>query len=538
MNGNNFVHAQGQKIVDGSGQEILLRGVGLGSWFLPEGYMWCFPPEGDRPRRMEAMVENLLGKEKAQSFWAMYYSNYITEKDVEQIAKEGFNSLRLPINSRFLLDEETFAYREEHFLIIDQLLDWCEEHGVYVILDLHGALGGQTGTNIDDSPHDQPGLFINPLYQDMTVKLWKELAERYKERSVIAAYDLLNEPLPNWFSRYNQQVMPLYKRIIKAIREVDPYHMITLEGVHWATDWSIFPRDLPDDNLLLQFHKYWNNPDTESISKYLKAREEWNVPIFMGEGGENNKSWYIGAFRLFEDHNISWNFWTWKKMNTTNSPCSIRKPEGWDRLVRYLTHGEEIDPGLAEEILWTYLENMKFENCDYHGDVVRSLFRKPNVTIPAVFYGYQGEGVSFCGSQTRENTPAFRVGDGMEIQFVYEGANKVNFEHGQGQEWTDEEWLCLHLHPQEWAVYAFQVDKDYAENELKVSIHTAALENDLPELELQIDSKVVGCKQVMSKEWHDMGFKVPLQIKNGDHAIRLKAYGSVRIRHLSITHAR
>jgi len=535
---NSFVHAQGQKIVDGKGQEILLRGVGLGSWFLPEGYMWCFPNEGDRPRRMEAMVEALVGKEKAQSFWTTYYSNYIGEKDVEQMAKEGFNSLRLPINARFLMDEVTFAYREEHFQIVDRLLDWCEKYGVYVILDLHGALGGQTGTNIDDSPHDHPDLFTNPLYQDMTVELWRTLAGRYKDRSIIAAYDLLNEPLPNWFSKYNQQVMPLYERIVKVIREVEPHHMITLEGVHWATDWSIFPKDLPDDNLLLQFHKYWNNPDTESISKYLKAREEWNVPIFMGEGGENNKHWYTGAFRLFEDHNISWNFWTWKKMNTTNSPCSIKKPEGWDRLVRYLTHGEDLEASVAQEILWTFLENMKFENCDYHGAVVRSLFRRPNVTIPAVFYDYQGEGVSHFGSQTRANTPAFRMGDAMEIRFVHEESKKVNFEHGQGQEWKDEEWLCLHLNSGEWVVYSFQAHEDYDEKELKITIHTGALGDGTPELELQVDDKVAESKQVVGREWHDVDLVVPFPVKKGEHALRLKARGSLRIRHLSVTHDR
>lgn len=157
------------------------------------------------------------------------------------------------------------------------------------------------------------------------------LAERYKDEWIVAGYDLLNEPLPEWFAEHNDQVMPLYREIIAAIREVDARHMIILEGVHWATDWSIFEEkpgnELPDQNLMLQFHKYWNNPDTESIQKYLDAREQLNVPLFMGEGGENNKDWYAGAFRLFEDHGISWNFWTWKKLDTDNSPApsSFRK---------------------------------------------------------------------------------------------------------------------------------------------------------------------------------------------------------------------
>jgi hypothetical protein len=225
-------------------------------------------------------------------------------------------------------------------------------------------------------------------------------------------------------------------------------------------------------------------------------------------------------------------------MNTTNSPCSIKKPEGWDRLVRYLTHGEDLEASVAQEILWTFLENMKFENCDYHGAVVRSLFRRPNVTIPAVFYDYQGEGVSHFGSQTRANTPAFRMGDAMEIRFVHEESKKVNFEHGQGQEWKDEEWLCLHLNSGEWVVYSFQAHEDYDEKELKITIHTGALGDGTPELELQVDDKVAESKQVVGREWHDVDLVVPFPVKKGEHALRLKARGSLRIRHLSVTHDR
>jgi endoglucanase len=68
-----------------------------------------------------------------------------------------------------------------------------------------------------------------------------------------------------------------------------------------------------------------------ALQKFLRLRDEWNVPIFMGEGGENNKEWYSGAFALYEELDISWNFWTYKKMDTTNSMVSVNKPKEWDR---------------------------------------------------------------------------------------------------------------------------------------------------------------------------------------------------------------
>ncbi len=373
-----FVRAEGSKLVNGEGREILLRGVGFGNWLLPEGYMWKFPKEGDRPRRIERMIEILIGSVKAKRFWELYYERYIAEADIERIAAEGFNSVRVPINARFLLEEgDSLRIKDHHLAYIDRLIGWCRDHRLYVILDLHGAPGGQTGTNIDDSVNDHPDLFTDEKNKRLTVELWRKLADRYKDEWIVAGYDLLNEPLPDWFSIYNNQIMPLYKAIVKAIREVDTRHLIILEGVHWATDWSIFTEKI-DDNLMLQFHKYWSNPHTESLRPYLEKRDEWYVPIFMGEGGENSKDWYVAAFQLFEEHGISWNFWPWKKLDTTNSPCSINMPDDWHLLVRYLEGGNRPDAAIAERILWEYLDNMSLERCTYHEDIVESLFARSN----------------------------------------------------------------------------------------------------------------------------------------------------------------
>lgn len=501
MNGNRnkevdgFVRAEGTRLVNGRGEPLLLRGVGFGSWMLPEGYMWRFPGEGDRPRRMEKMIESLVGAAKAEAFWDAYYDRYIAEADIKRIAKEGFNSVRVPINARFLTGEPHSSgqtaerekgenagvigeggngnFLENRLAILDRVIGWCREHRLYVILDLHGAPGGQTGTNIDDSEFDRPELFTDERRGREAVAIWRMLAERYKDEWIVAGYDLLNEPLPDWFSAYNDRVMPLYKEMIEAIREVDERHMIILEGVHWSTDWSIFEgafgEEPVDRNVLLQFHKYWNNPDTESISGYLALRDRWNVPIFMGEGGENNKDWYAGAFRLFDDHDISWNFWTWKKIDTTNSPCSIRRPAGWELLVAYLQGGEKPDEATAWRILGEYLDNMALERCDYLPEVARSLLRQAPVRIPAVFYGNHGEGVSYGFGRNGGAAPEHaadapgRTGVGFRrdrtpIRFMRSDRETATFAHGGGEEWKPDEWLCLDMAEGDWYVYSFDED--------------------------------------------------------------------------------
>ena len=435
---NPYLHAQGKTIVDKHGREVLLRGVGLGGWLLPEGYMWKFPQAGDRPRKIEGWFIKCIGEEDASRFWDAFYRHFITHADIKAIAKLGYNSIRIPLHWRFLLDQDN-KVDENHWSILDDVIGWCEKEKVYVILDLHGAPGGQTGANIDDSEHDFPELFTHTEHQELTIQLWESLVRRYKDKEIIACYDLLNEPLPNPFSQYHDDLVSLYKRLIDRIRALDPYHMISLEGSHWATDWSIFTQKW-DDNVLYHFHKYWNHPDQRSIQRFLDKREIWNVPIFMGEGGENNKEWYTGTFGMLDDLKISWNFWTYKKMETTNSPYSVKMPKGWVDFAQEMEAGIVSEKSKAMKILWEYLENVKIENCVPHPEVSDALFRRPDILFPAVFYAHDEN--AKINVSNRSNI-GFRIEDHREIGFVESDLDSPNFSHGQGQTWKEDEWLYV-----------------------------------------------------------------------------------------------
>ena len=148
-----FLRTQGQDIVDESGNKILLRGVGLGNWLLPEGYMWKFGQLGDRPRRIEKIIADLIGQEKAGQFWSEFRKHYITEADIKRISELGFNSVRPALNSRrFLTEGENASYVDEGFELLDNLVRWCSKYDIYVIIDMHGAPGGQTGTKTARRP--------------------------------------------------------------------------------------------------------------------------------------------------------------------------------------------------------------------------------------------------------------------------------------------------------------------------------------------------------------------------------------------------
>lgn len=381
-----FLHTNNGVLYQGP-EPFLLRGMGLGGWLLPEGYMWKFYTKCDRPRRIEALIEGLCGAEYAKSFWERYYSAYITEKDIAWIADQGLNSVRLAMNARHLFDTDEHgnaAFHPATLRYVDDCVSWCKKHGLYLFLDMHAAPGGQTGQNIDDSENDVPELFTDTKNQDLLVKMWCLLAERYRDEPAVGGYDLLNEPLPKWNSQYNNLLLPLYRRLIAAIREIDDRHVIILEGAHWATDFSVFDDFTVEEarnNIVLQFHKYWSNPDEESIARFVEAGKRWNVPLWMGEGGENNLQWYTYVFPMYERLGIGWCFWSYKKMDVPNSPVTFAEPAGWNQLIAYLDGGAKPAPETAREIFDGFLSCIA--KGVYHPEIINALLRRPPVEVPA-----------------------------------------------------------------------------------------------------------------------------------------------------------
>jgi endoglucanase len=447
-----FVTVRDGAIVDGAGDPLLLRGVGLGNWLLPEGYMWHLSPGRESPREIEALVAELVGEARAGEFWAGFRDRFVTRDDVSRIAAAGFNHVRLPLNWRVVIDRGG-AWRPDGITLVDRLVAWCAEYRLWVLLDLHGAPGGQTGTNIDDSD-GRPELFEDPANRDLTVTLWRKLAARYRDEPWVLGYDLLNEPLPNeWQHVYQDDLADLYRRITAAIREVDPHHLVMYEGTHWATNWGLFT-EVWDARSVLQFHRYWAPPDRSGVAHFLEVGAGLGLPVYMGEGGENNPDWLATAFQLYEDLGIGWNFWPWKKIDTVTSPCSVVPPPGWAAIVAFAQgEGPVPDPDDAWATLQALLAALAPERCDEHPEVVRALFRRAPLSLPATGFGFAGEGRSYATRSARP-LPGFRPGDAVTI--LQPGAApdaEPFFGHSDGRPRTAAERLTVRLEPGDWVGY-------------------------------------------------------------------------------------
>src|SRR6516164_1388499 len=230
-----FAHTDHKQIVDAAGKPLLLRATNLGNWLVPEGYMWLFQGGPQSPGEIRALVLELLGPEGSAAFWQSYRENYITRADIALLHRAGFNAIRVPLHYGL------FEGDNEGFKLLDRLIAWCRAEGLYVILDLHAAPGGQTGANIDDSA-GYPWLYGSPQEQARLVAIWRRLATRYRDEPAVLGYDLLNEPIPPFpgLAVLNSSLEPLYKKLSGEIRKVDAHHILFLGGARRVENFSIF----------------------------------------------------------------------------------------------------------------------------------------------------------------------------------------------------------------------------------------------------------------------------------------------------------
>ena len=374
-----FATTRGKELVSPDGKPLLLKGINLGNWLLPEGYMFKFKTTNS-PRLIQAAISELVGEDQARQFWKMYRDNYITRADISFIKQSGFNSVRVPFSYRLFISDSRLE--GPGYELLDRVVDWCRREGLYVILDMHAAPGGQTGDNIDDS-FGYPFLFERRESQELTVSLWRKLAARYREQPAVIGYDLLNEPIAHYFdaASLNPKLEPLYRKIVSGIREVDRNHIIFLGGAQWDTSFKVFGAPF-DRKLVYTFHKYWMTVNQNAIQEYLNFRDRYNVPVWMGESGENTDQWIDSFRRLLEAHNIGWCFWPYKKLDATSCIVSINSPEDWAAIVAFVegprTTFEEVRKhrpakDKVEKALSDYLERIKFANCRINEGYLKAL---------------------------------------------------------------------------------------------------------------------------------------------------------------------
>lgn len=328
---NGMLSVKDGALVNASGQEVVLYGVNLGNWMIMETWMsWLEDPTGDWAYydTLEVWQER-FGEEQTRALVKAYEDNFITEADIAQIEKLGFNCVRVPFWYRNFMNEDGTWLAEDPednpgFQRLDWLIEQCRAHNLYVILDLHGAPGGQS-TNHSTGKAGRNTLYTEQADMDTAVRLWQGIAEYYRDEPVVAAYDLLNEPqnngdtqgVNNWAAESDEAVShtnAAYDTLYQAVRTADPDHIVSFEGI-WSTKVLPDPAEHGYTNMLYQLHLY----DTGSfkirsrVNEMVRMRKKWGVALLVGEYNNGEKEAYANG--LYDKNAISTTKWTYKTFN-------------------------------------------------------------------------------------------------------------------------------------------------------------------------------------------------------------------------------
>ena len=507
MMAQEFLSTNGKAIVNESGDTILLRGMGLGGWMLQEGYMMHTSSFANAQYQLQAKIEELIGAADTDLFYESWRSNHVTKVDIDSLKAWGFNSVRLPMHYNLYtlpIENEPVAgqhtWLETGFDLTDSLIKWCKANDMYVILDLHAAPGGQGyESSISDYDPTKPSLWESKDNRDKTVALWKKLAEKYVDEPTVAGYDLINET--NWNMTGNTPLRDLLYEITDSIRTVDTNHIIFVEGNWFANDFTGLTPPW-DNNMVYGPHKYWSTNDQKSIQWVLDIREQYNVPIWFGESGENSNVWFRDAVRLLEDHKIGWAWWPMKKIESIAGPLSVPKSTEYQALLDYWEgNGPKPSAAVAKSALMNMAVAHRMENCVYHKDVIDALFRQvysdeaipytiqdiPGVVYPSDFdmgvlnsAYFDTEVANYAvstGTYTSWNNGWVYRNDGVDLQLTTDNVNTNGYNLG----WlATDEWIQYSVNVAAAAVYEVEVRVASVGTEGKFHFQSGSADISLP----------------------------------------------------------
>ncbi|KZS99999.1 glycoside hydrolase family 5 protein [Laetiporus sulphureus 93-53] len=339
---SSFLRVEGTKIVDGDGKEVILRGAGMGGWMTMENFISGFP---GCEFQIRAALAEVIGQQKSEFFFDRFLEHFFAEADAAFFKSLGLNCIRIAINYRHFEDDmNPRVLKLEGFKHLDRVVAACAKHGIYTILDMHTAPGGQNGGWHSDHGAHTASFWIHKDFQDRLVWLWTDIAKHYKDEKWIAGYNPMNEPA----DPEHAGLIQFYDRVYAAIQSIDPNHMLFLDGNTFASDFTRFPDDAAVrwPNAAYAIHDYslygfpkspepYERTDEQRrrMRRSYERKREWidaqGLCVWNGEWGPvyarreydgeatdeiNERRYNVLADQLemYHEDRLSWSIWLYK----------------------------------------------------------------------------------------------------------------------------------------------------------------------------------------------------------------------------------
>ena len=334
-------------------QRVDLRGTNLGNWLIQEFWMMggIISHDGGTVNdqcTLESVMAQRFGNAEKERLMKVFRSHYITTRDFDMMKAMGMNVVRIPFLYSLIEDEyNPYNLRADAWQYLDWAIDEAEKRGMYTILDLHGTVGGQAGAaEQHDGCIGAAQVWTNATYWDRTKWLWDMIAQKYRGRTAVAAYDILNEP---WGTDATTLANRSYE-LFNVVRAKDPEHIILLPGHNSGIDAYGNPNSRGLTNVSTWMHFYpglwgWNDTATygagqaNMYANWLHCNQngtgescDWRnkinglqLPFLVGEfqpwtllgsyGGQMTRK----AYDIYNMYGWAATNWAWKTTSSTGS---------------------------------------------------------------------------------------------------------------------------------------------------------------------------------------------------------------------------
>lgn len=382
---NQFVQVDGENFKV-NGKKIFFRGFGVGSWMNLEHFMIGIP---GTDRLIHRAFRDVFGRDRAAEFFSQFLTEYLSDADFAFLHDMGINLLRLPVNYRYFYSSETGLFLENGFHHLDRVLDLCERHGIYAIIDMHAAPGGQNPDWHCDTDCGIPLFWEYAALRDVLSAIWSKISAHYRDNVWVAGYDILNEPS---FAPENL-LKNFYTEVLAAVRQNDKNHIVFLEGNNFAREFDFLDKPV-DPQVAYSCHFYPSVIDPtvldestektrraeiyqEAFRPLVRIREKYHRPVWCGELGlefnRENIRFQTQLIRemldLCEQNNISWTLWAYKdaqcmgivapKSSTPWIRFTSKLKKKWDQ-SKEMELGEKAVDQICEKYLQPVEGNLRY----------------------------------------------------------------------------------------------------------------------------------------------------------------------------------